>query len=101
MKKPMLAATLLLCLSAIVSAELAIPTDQPICRLYGLIQLFAVLGGILAAAFAGFVLSTSHDLTERNNAKMLLGSVVIGLIIVWLAPLVVKELVGAGDVCGW
>ena len=26
---------------------------------------------------------------------------VIGLIIIWIAPLVVKNLVGATDVCGW
>jgi len=26
---------------------------------------------------------------------------VIGLIVIWLAPLVVKSLVGAVDVCGW
>ena len=101
MKKGMLLAAGLLCLAGLVSAELAIPPDQPICRLYGMIQLFAVIGGVLAAAYAGFVLVTSHDLAERGNAKMFLGGVVIGLIIVWIAPLVVKELVGAGDVCGW
>jgi len=27
--------------------------------------------------------------------------VVIGLIIVWIAPLLVKNLVGASAVCGW
>lgn len=101
MKKAMLLTGGLLCLAGLVSAQLVIPPDQPICRLYGMIQLFATIGGILAAAYAGFTLATSHDLNERNNAKLLLGGVVIGLIIVWLAPLVVKNLVGATDVCGW
>ena len=101
MSKMMLLAGCALCLAGLAFADFTIPPDQPICRLYGMIQLFAVIGGILAAAYAGFVLATSHDLAERGNAKMFLGGVVIGLIIVWLAPLVVKELVGAGDICGW
>src|SRR3989338_11505672 len=83
------------------AAAFDIPQDQPICKLYGIIQVLATVGGILVAAYAGFQLATSHDLAERNNAKMLLSGVVIGLIIVWIAPLLVKNLVGASDVCGW
>jgi len=101
MKKTILAVAALLCLAGMVSAGFVIPSDQPICRLYGMIQVFASIGGILAVAYSGFTLATSHDLTERNSAKMLLGGVLIGLIIVWLAPLVVKSLVDATDVCGW
>jgi len=101
MKKTILASAALLCLVGLVAADLVIPPEQPICRLYGMIQVFATIGGILAAAYAGFTLATSHDLAERNNAKLLLSGVVIGLIIVWLAPLAVKSLVDAADVCGW
>ncbi|MFA4983181.1 MAG: hypothetical protein WC588_03110 [Candidatus Micrarchaeia archaeon] len=101
MRKTILEAAALLCLAGLPFAELVIPPDQPICRLYGMIQLFATIGGILAASYSGFTLATSHDLAERGNAKLFLGGVVIGLMIVWIAPLVVKELVGAGDVCGW
>jgi formate-dependent nitrite reductase membrane component NrfD len=101
MKREILMAMGLLCLASLAAADLVIPPDQPVCRLYGMIQLFATIGGILAAAYAGFTLATNHDLAERNNAKLLLSGVVIGLIIVWLAPLVVKNLVNATDVCGW
>ncbi|MCX6771304.1 MAG: hypothetical protein NTX79_04570 [Candidatus Micrarchaeota archaeon] len=101
MRKTILGAAALLCLVGLVAADFVIPPDQPICRLYGMIQLFAVIGGILAAAYAGFVLATSHDLAERGNTKIFLGGVIIGLIVIWLAPLVVKELVGASNVCGW
>ena len=101
MKKAILAAAGLMCLAGLAFADLVIPPDQPICRLYSMIQLFATVGGILAAAYAGFILATHHDLAERNGAKMLLGSIIIGLIIVWLAPLVVQSLVGASSVCGW
>ena len=78
-----------------------IPPDQPICRLYSMIQVFATIAGILAIGYSGFTMATTHDLNERNNAKMLLGGVIIGLIIVWLAPLVVQYLVGSSSVCGW
>ena len=101
MKRAIVAAAALLCLVGMVSADLVIPPDQPICRLYGMIQVFATMGGILALAYAGFILATTHDLAERNNAKMLIGGAVTVLIVIWLAPQVVKYLVGAADVCGW
>ena len=56
---------------------------------------------MLVAAYAGFVLASSHEIEARNSSKMLIAGVVIGLIIIWIAPLVVKNLVGATDVCGW
>ena len=102
MKKVILLAAGLSFLAGIVAATgLVIPPDQPVCRLYGMIQVFAIMGGIIAAAYAGFTLATSHDLTDRNNAKLLLSGVVIGLMIVWLAPLVVQNLVGSSGICGW
>lgn len=100
MKKMYVLALLLLGLAGFAYA-FDIPQDQPVCKLYGIIQLFATVGGVLVAAYAGFQLATSHDLSERNNAKNLLSGVVIGLIIVWIAPLLVKNLVGASNVCGW
>ena len=86
---------------ATAADPITIPPDQPICRLYGLIQLFGTIGGVLVAAYAGFQLATSHETAERNNAKTLISGVMLGLIIIWIAPLLVKSLVGAGDMCGW
>ena len=88
-------------LAAAQSAGLVIPPDQPICRLYSLIQLFGTLAAVVAACYAGFKMATSHELTERNNAKTLIEGALLGLIIIWIAPLVVKYLVGSADVCGW
>ncbi|VVC03110.1 TrbC/VIRB2 family protein [Candidatus Bilamarchaeum dharawalense] len=82
-------------------ADLVIPADQPVCRLYGMIQILGTVAGILVAAYAGFTLASSHELTERNTAKALLGGVVIGLIIVWIAPILVKSLVNSAGICGW
>jgi type IV secretory pathway VirB2 component (pilin) len=100
MRSAILAAAALY-LAGLAFADFTIPPDQPICRLYGMIQVFASIGAVISISYAGFVLLSSHDLIERNNAKMLLGGTLVGLMIVWLAPLVVKSLVGASDVCGW
>jgi NADH:ubiquinone oxidoreductase subunit 6 (subunit J) len=92
---------LALALLGISSAALSIPADQPICNLYEIIKLLGTVAGVLVAAYAGFILASSHELTERNQAKSLLSGVAIGLIIIWLAPLVVMSLVGANSICGW
>jgi uncharacterized membrane protein len=97
-KKGLVLALLLLGLSF---ADMVIPADQPICRLYGMIQILGTVAGILVAAYAGFTLASSHELTERNTAKALLGGVVIGLIIIWMAPIIVKTLVNSAGICGW
>ena len=98
MNKHLAIALLLLGLSF---ADLTIPSDQPICRLYGIIQVFGTVAGVLVAAYSGFILASSHELTERNAAKALLSGVIIGLIIIWLAPVLVKNLVNSSGVCGW
>jgi hypothetical protein len=97
-KKSLAIALLLLGLSF---ADLTIPSDQPVCRLYGMIQVFGTVAGVLVAAYAGFILASSHELTERNTAKALLGGVIIGLIIIWMAPVLVKSLVNSAGICGW
>jgi len=100
-KGALLALLSLFALAGLVSADLVIPADQPICRLYGIIQVLGTIAGVLIAAYGGFILASSNDIAERNSAKQLLGGVIIGLIIIWVAPLLVKSLVGATDVCGW
>lgn len=97
-KKGLALALLLLGLSF---ADLVITPDQPICRLYGMLQILGTVAGVIVAAYAGFILASSHELTERNTAKALLGGVVIGLIIIWLAPVFVKSLVNSSGICGW
>jgi formate-dependent nitrite reductase membrane component NrfD len=85
----------------LAQSPLQIPQDQPICRLYGMIQVLGTVAGVLVAAYAGFILASSNEIEERNKAKHLIAGVITGLIIIWIAPLVVKSLVGATDVCGW
>lgn len=92
---------LVLLMLGLVFADLTISPDQPICKLYGMIRFFGTIVGVLMAAYSGFVLASSHEMSERNSAKGLIAGVVIGLIIIWLAPLIVTNLVGSGAICGW
>ncbi len=98
MKKELAVALLL---AGLAFADLVIPPDQPICRLYGMIQILGTVAGILVAAYSGFILASSHEITEKNAAKALLGGVIIGLIIIWIAPVLVKTLVNSNGICGW
>lgn len=92
---------LALLLSAVGFAVLEIPEDQPICRLYGIIRLFGTVAGVLAASYGGFILATCHETTEKSMAKNLITGVIIGLIIIWIAPIVVAALVESDGICGW
>lgn len=83
------------------SAAFVIPPDQPICRLFTIFQALGSLAAIGMASHAGTMLFNSHDLNERNNAKMILGGVLLGLVIIWGSPLLIDYLVGAKNVCGW
>jgi len=86
---------------AFFAAALTIPKDQPICNLYGIIQTIGSICGALVAAYGGLTLATSHETNERNSGKQLLAGAIICLIIIWIAPLVIKNLVNATDICGW
>lgn len=88
-------------MSTLAFADLVIPADQPICRLYNILQVIGTIAGVIVAAYSGFILASSHEIEARNSSKVLISGVVVGLIIIWIAPLLVKNLVGATDVCGW
>lgn len=94
-------AALALLLAGMCFATLTIPAGQPICNLYGMIQVLGTVAGVLVAAYAGFVYASSHEIMEKNAAKSLIIGVFLGLIIIWLAPLVVQTLVGSTGICGW
>lgn len=82
-------------------AEFSIPADQPICNLYGLIKTIGTVAGVLVAAYAGLILASTTEIGERNQAKTLIGGVAVGLIIIWIAPILITSLVGADSICGW
>ena len=63
------------------------------------LKVLAVFFGVIVCAYAGFVLVTSQNPETRNEWKEIIAGVMIGLCILFLAPLVASTLTG-GTYCG-
>jgi len=63
------------------------------------IKTLAVLAGIIVISYSGFMLMTNTDPLQRGQWKDIILAVVIGLCIVFLAPLLASTLSG-GSYCG-
>ena len=68
---------------------------EPIMKVYNFIKYSATVLAVLFIIFAGvtFIMS-GNDQAKRESAKSMAMYVVIGLIIIWVAPLIVGFLVG-------
>ena len=62
------------------------------------LKAFAVLLAIVMAAYAGFRLATGSGVEQREEWKEVLAGIAVGLILLYLAPLLASQLVG-GSVC--
>jgi type IV secretory pathway VirB2 component (pilin) len=66
---------------------------QPVMKIYNIIKYVASVIAVLAIVFAGVSFLTSGgDQGKRERSKMMMGYIVIGLVIIWVAPLVVSLL---------
>lgn len=63
------------------------------------IKLLATLVGVVMIAYAGFMLTTSKDPMARSQWKEVILGVIIGLSIVYLAPIIASVFTG-GSYCG-
>ncbi len=64
---------------------------EPVMKVYNFIQYAATVIGVLMLVFAGISFLTSGGETgKKERAKNMAVGVVIGLIIIWVAPLVVE-----------
>ena len=63
------------------------------------LKVLAVFFGVVVFAYAGFVLLTNQNPETRNEWKEIIAGVMIGLCILFLAPLVASTLTG-GTYCG-
>lgn len=59
----------------------------------------AVLFATLSIVFAGFTLATSRDAAQREEWKDIIAGVLIGLVLLYLAPIIAAQLSG-GSYCG-
>lgn len=81
-----------------ISAEDQATFDQiltPVMKIYNFIKYAATVLAVVFLVFAGvsFILSAG-DTAKRESAKNMGTYIIIGLIIIWIAPLIVQYLVG-------
>lgn len=67
---------------------------EPVMKIYNFIKYAATVLAVIFLVFAGitFIMS-SNDTAKREQAKMMGTYIVIGLIVIWIAPLIVSYLV--------
>jgi len=63
------------------------------------LKTLAVFFATITIAYAGFSLATSKDAAKRNEWKEVVAGVFVGLILLFLAPLIAAQLAG-GHYCG-
>lgn len=67
----------------------------PVMKVYQFIKYAATIIGVLMLVFAGISFATSGgDTAQKERAKDTAMGVVIGLILIWVAPLIVEYLLG-------
>ena len=68
---------------------------EPVMKIYNFIKYAATAIAVLFLIFAGITFMTSGgDQAKRESAKGMATYIVIGLIVIWIAPLIVQYLVG-------
>lgn len=59
------------------------------------LRTISVMLAIVMASYAGFVLITSKEICQREDWKEVLGGIAVGLILLYLAPLLASQFTGA------
>lgn len=63
---------------------------SPVMKIFNFIKYAATVAGVLMLVFAGITFITAGgDMAQKERAKNMAVGVVIGLIVIWVAPLVV------------
>ena len=68
---------------------------EPLMRIYRFIKYVATAIGVLVVTIAGIVgMMSGNDPVKRNKAKETIGYVIIGLLVIWVAPLLITLIIG-------
>jgi len=68
---------------------------EPVMKIYNLVKYSATVIAVMVMLFAGVGYMTSgNNPAKREDAKNMLMYVIIGLIVIWAAPLIVNFIVG-------
>jgi len=66
----------------------------PVMKIYNFVKYAATVLAVVFIVFAGITfISSGNDQAKREQAKMMITYIVIGLIVIWVAPLIVQFLV--------
>ena len=63
---------------------------EPIFTIYNALKYMATVIGVMVLVFAGVTLMTASEPAKKDRAKNMVAGVVIGLTIIWVAPLIVE-----------
>ena len=84
-------------LSGDISSEDKASFDQilsPVTKIYNLVKYAATVVAGLFFLFAGITyMMAGNDIKKRDQAKNMAGYVIIGLIVIWAAPLVIDYII--------
>lgn len=93
MKKSLAIFSLLLLVSQFAFAAEVADITAPIAKIYDLIKGIVSILGIIAITIAGALyMFSGSNIQSRENAKSMVSYAVIGLVLVWVAPLIVGYL---------
>jgi type IV secretory pathway VirB2 component (pilin) len=93
MKKKIILLTILLLVSQMAFAASVDDITAPINRIYDLIKGIISVVGIIAITVAGAMyMFSGSNIQNRENAKNMVSYAIIGLVLVWVAPLIVGYL---------
>ena len=93
MKKKIILVLAVLLISQIAFAATVADITAPVTRIYDLIKGIISVVGIIALTIAGAMyMFSGSNIQNRENAKSMVSYAIIGLVLVWVAPLVVGYL---------
>lgn len=68
---------------------------EPVMKIYNFVKYSATMIAVMVLLFAGITYITSGaDPGKRENAKNMATYVIVGLVVIWAAPLIVNFIVG-------
>ena len=97
MKKKIILVLAVLLISQLAFAATVDDITAPITRIYDLIKGIISVVGIIALTIAGAMyMFSGSNIQNRENAKNMVSYAIIGLVLVWVAPLIVGYLTAPG-----
>ena len=96
MNKKIAVLSVLLLFSQLAFAAEVSEITEPITRIYDLIKAVVSILGIIAITVAGaYYMFSGSNIQARENAKSMVSYAIVGLVLVWVAPLMVGYLTAA------